>query len=95
MKVSQVLVSFPSLRGWPSPVDLSIHLIKDCGGGQSWRLGFIKKSNYFFISKKKCKKRKQKKHKKQKHFTLSCSDSGIKNKIMQEKKIFKTSKSGC
>ena len=59
MKVSQVLVSFPSLRGWPSPVDLSIHLIKDCGGGQSWILGFIKKSNYFFISKKKCKKRKQ------------------------------------
>lgn len=60
MTVSQVLVSFPSLRGWPSPVDLSIHLIKDCGGGQSWILGFIKKSNYFFISKKKCKKRKQK-----------------------------------
>lgn len=55
------IFSFPSLRGWPSPVDLSIHLIKDCGGGQSWILGFIKKSNYFFISKKKCKKRKQKK----------------------------------
>lgn len=52
MKGSQVLLSFPSRRGWPSPVDLSIHLIEDCGGAQSWRLGFIKKSTYLLLYKK-------------------------------------------
>ena len=69
MKVSQVLLSFPSLRGWPLPVDLNIHLIEGCEGTQSWRLGSIVRRNV------KKKKKTSKKTKKQ--FILSCSDSSI------------------
>ena len=56
MKVSQVLHSFPSLRGWPSPVDLNIHLIEGCEGAQSWRLGSIVRRNVKKKKKKKAKK---------------------------------------
>ena len=56
MKVSQVLHSFPSLRGWPSPVDLNIHLIEGCEGAQSWRLGSIVRRNVKKKKKKQAKK---------------------------------------